>query len=103
MAPPSFVEDRSAALNLFAKLASLMAYRGVVRLDVKVVSIMPMRNNRFKVLSRYSEIDSGDNVISRSDVTHYFKESPSGPIVEMVESCDCPLAAIWKPEEQWAS
>ena len=96
---PTVVGSHSQAVGSLRKVAALMASRGVVGLDVEVTSVELPKNGRYRVWSRYSEIDRSGNVISRSDVVQYLVESPRGALVEMIESFKCPLAEIWEHGE----
>ena len=99
---PNFVADHSQLVNSLCNIASIMKARGAIKLSVEVTSVELPRNNRFRVWGRYREIDSWGGIISQIDATQYLVESPRGPLVEMIESSDCPFAAIWEDTDSLA-
>ncbi|AXI42295.1 hypothetical protein [Sulfitobacter sp. SK011] len=99
---PVYVRKHSEVIDALARIAAVLTSRGVVRLDVDVISMDLPKNKRFRVSGRYSQIDGRGDVVSQSDMVLYFVESPKGPIIEMVESHDCPMAEVWEPESAFA-
>lgn len=96
---PTVVKKHTQMVETLSNVSCLMTSRGVARMDVEVTSAEGPSNGRYRVWSRYSEIDHSGNVVSQSDVVQYFVESPRGPIVAMTESFDCPLAEVWQHRE----
>lgn len=100
---PVLIQNYSQAIETLSKIADVIAARSVVRLTVEVNSVELPKNNRFRVWSRYNEIDSRGRVISQSDLVQYFFESPTGLVIEMVDFHKCPLAAVYKPADECVS
>ena len=93
---PNFVKDHSQLVESLSNIAFIMKTKGAIKLSVEVTSVELPRNGRFRVGGRYREINPWGGIISQIDVIQYLVESSRGPLVEMIESFDCPFAAIWE-------
>ena len=93
---PNIVKDHSQLFKGLSDIAAIMKAKGACELSVEVTSLELPRNGRFRLCARYRVINSWGGVISQTDVTQYLVESSTSPLVEMIESVDCPFAAVWE-------
>lgn len=98
----TILRSRSQIARAYFNMSAQKLARGIVKLDVEVVSVGEPRNGKFKVRSRYSEINSSNEVVSKLDVTQFYIETPEGPLVEMVEFLHCQFGKLCDRESQMA-
>lgn len=98
----TILKSRSQIAGAFFEMSAKKLARGVVKLDVEVTSVEMPRNGRYKVCSRYSEINSSGEVVSQPNMIQYIIETPEGLLVEMVEALKCQVV-LCADEKQLAT
>jgi hypothetical protein len=98
------LRNHSDMAGAFAKLLASQIARGVERLEAEVVAAELPRNGRFRIWTRYSEIDRDGRVMSCNDILKYCVKTSTGIRIEMTESGSYSMAesACLNPEKNVA-